>query len=176
MNPIHMVASFRKTCRDKTTVFSCLVLTPLLFLLFSFGPAYAGAVVIDGTDANDHGGAGVTNIDGWLYMQKVLENLAAATPPGVTKVVVDIGTDPGTQARSAIDSAFALSSLPAAGWTIIHVNGAAAVAAHMAALSTANTGILALPTAGGHTTGDMDAAELAAVNAQAAALANFVNA
>ena len=171
MNPTHMAASFRKTWRDKTTVFSSLVLTPLLFLLFSFGPAYAGAVVIDGTDANDHGSAGVTNIDGWLYMQKVLENLAATVPPGTVKVVVDIGTEPGSQARAAIDSAFALSSLPAAGWTLIHVNGAAAVTAHLAALSTANTGILALSTYG-LSGGDMDAAEVAAINAQVSRLSH----
>ncbi len=156
--------------------FTHTLLTIGFILVLGLGSAFAGAVVIDGTDASDHGSApGAVNLNGWLYMQKVLENLAANVPPGAAKVVVDIGTEPGTRARDAIDSAFSKSSLPAAGWTIVHVNGAAAVGAWMAALSTSNTGILALPTSGGETFGDMDNAEQAAINANAAALANFVN-
>ena len=148
----------------------------ILFAVFVLSlAALAGPVVIDGSDASDHGSTnGVVNANGWLYMQKVLENLAPQVAPGTAKVVVDIGTEPGSTARTAIDSAFALSSLPAAGWTIVHVNGSAAVAAWMAALSTSNTGILALPTANGQTSGDMDSTELAAINAASAKLAAFV--
>ena len=152
-----------------------ILLTISFMLVLGLSSAFAGAVVVDGTDASDHGSTdGVANFNGWLYMQKVLETLAANAPPGAAKVVVDIGTEPGTEARDAIDSAFSKSSLPAAGWTIVHVNGAVAVGAWMAALSTSNTGILALPTHD-ETDGDMDDAEQAAINANAAALANFVN-
>src|ERR1043166_7780931 len=87
--------------------------------------AWAGPVVIDGTDANDHGStAGGTNVEGWVYMQKVLENESAAVNIGVAKVVADLGTTDGTQARNAINSAFNLSSLPGSGWTLVHISTA----------------------------------------------------
>src|SRR2546422_11490763 len=80
----------------------------------------AGPVVIDGTDANDHGfSTNGVNADGWLYMQKVLENLASQLDPSVVKVVVDLGTHAtgtisatNSHARDAINSAFTFSSLP----------------------------------------------------------------
>lgn len=146
-----------------------------LTLLIGTASVFAGAIVIDGTDANDHGSFnGVVNQDGWLYMQRVLESLAAQAPPGANKVVVDLGTDPGTDARNAIVSAFTNSSLPGNGWALLHVNGSASVTAWLASLTINNTGILYLPTAD-LTNGDMDAAELAAINAGAFQIADFVN-
>ncbi|MGH8744000.1 MAG: hypothetical protein ACREUY_06955, partial [Burkholderiales bacterium] len=68
-------------------------------------------------------------------MQKVLESLATQVPAGAVKVVVDIGTSPGTTARSAIDSAFNLSSLPGAGWTLVHVKGASNISTWLNNLS-----------------------------------------
>src|SRR5437867_3558346 len=66
-----------------------------LVLLVLSKSLYGGPVVIDGTDANDIGHGSVTNgvnQQGWLYMQKVLDNLASQVDPSVVKVVVDIGT------------------------------------------------------------------------------------
>ena len=84
-------------------------------LLWNPLSAWAGPVIIDGTDANNYGfAAGCMNVDGWLYMQRVLENLAAQVPASAAKVVVNLGTS-GRQAGAAITSAFTLSSLPAAG-------------------------------------------------------------
>lgn len=136
--------------------------------------ALAGPVIIDGTDSNDHGAvsAGV-NQAGWEYMQRALENLGGQVNATVSKTVVTLGTQAGTQARNAIASAFGLSSLVGAGWTIQHIDGAAAITAYFATISTANTGILYLPTSG-LTGGDMDAAEQAAVNLAAAAINTFV--
>lgn len=138
-------------------------------------PTVGAAVIIDGTDANEHGdnNSGRSNDNGWLYMQKVLENLASRVPAGTAKVVVDLGTSTGT-ARRAIDSAFNLSSLPNQGWTIRHEDGATAIANWLSILSSANTGILYIPTynlAGG----DLDAPEMAAINVQARRIADFVN-
>lgn len=137
-------------------------------------------IVIDGTDANDHGSAsGGVNQGGWRYMQKVLEAIAPQVANG-KKVVVDLGTEPGTQARNAIDSAFGLSSLPGAGWTIVHVNGAKDIGTFLtggtvAGVAREGTGILYLPSAGGETSGDLSADELAVINANAAALGQIVN-
>lgn len=135
--------------------------------------AQAGPVIIDGTDANDHGGLTLgANSAGWLYMQRVLENLASNVTASAAKVVVDVGTSAG-QARNAINSAFSLSVLPGLGWSLMHVDGAAAIGTYFGTLSTANTGILYIPTAG-LSNGDLDTDELAAVNANAAKINTFV--
>lgn len=135
--------------------------------------AHAGPVIIDGTDANDHGSAsGGANVSGWLYMQRALENLAANVSGTAAKVVVDLGTTSG-QARNAINSAFNLSSLVASGWTLQHVDSAASISAYLGTLSTTNTGILYIPTYN-NSSGDLDSFEMAAINAQAASINNFV--
>jgi len=161
---------------------------------------WAGPVIIDGTDSNDHGHCfdssspldgdcddfGIdVNKDGWLYMQKALENIAAELDPSVTKVVVNLGgeDDPDPllyDAYDAIHAAFALSTLPGDGWTITDVDGASAIDIWLAAISTTNTGILAITTAGLYTSnpanqGDLTEADLNALNARATDVAGFVN-
>ncbi len=146
-----------------------LVATLALMLV---GTAYAGPVIIDGTDANDHGSAsGGANLEGWLYMQRALENLAANLAPGTAKRVVSVGTT-GGQAGAAIASAFNLSSL-AATWTLVTVDGDVAIGNFLSTLSTASTGILYLPTYG-LSSGDLTLAEMTAVNANATNINNFV--
>ncbi len=133
----------------------------------------AGPVIIDGTDANDHGSAsGGANTSGWLYMQRALENLASGVTTSAAKVVSVVGTT-GSQAGAAIDSAFNLSVLPGLGWSLVHVDGTAAIGAFLDTLSTTTTGILYLPTSG-NSSGDLDAAELAVVNSKAASINTFV--
>ena len=137
------------------------------------GSVLAGPVVIDGTDANDHGSAsGGVNLNGWEYMQRVLENLASAVNPAAAKVVVDLGTSSST-ARAAINSAFALSSLPGAGWSLLHVDGVPAMTSWLTGLSTVNTGILYLPTYG-NSGGDLTSLEMAAINSGASQISSFV--
>lgn len=80
---------------------------------------YAGPFILSGTDADDHGGvSGSTNDTGWLYMQKVLENLAPAVTNGNTKVAV-LGST--STAAAAAHSAFGLSSLSGSGWTEVDI-------------------------------------------------------
>lgn len=145
-----------------------------LLILASFGSASAGPVIIDGTDANDHGffGSGA-NQDGWFYMQRSLENLGSQVAPSAARVVVTLGTDPGSTARQAIDSAFSRSALAAAGWTIQHINGEAAIQTYLASVSASNTGILYIPTQG-NAGGDLTNAEAAVINASGAQIANYV--
>jgi hypothetical protein len=106
-------------------------------------------------------------------MQKALESLAAQALPGTAKVVVDLGSSSGA-ARNAINSAFDLSSLPQAGWTLRHEDGAANITTWLTNISTANTGILYIPTYN-LASGDLIGSEMAAINAQAGRIANFVN-
>lgn len=78
-------------------------------------PAIAG-FILAGTDLDDHGFAsGGANQDGWLFMQRAVENLA----PGVTngnKVVSILGSS--SSALTSAQSAFNLSTLPGSGWTL----------------------------------------------------------
>ena len=149
-------------------------LRSLALLLTLTGAVYAGPVIIDGTDANDHGSATATeNLTGWLYMQKAFENLASQCAT-CTKVVRVLGTTAGSSSRSAVDSAFTKSTLPAAGWTLVYV-AEAGIAATLTALSPATTGILHIPTVGLNG-GDLSDAALTTINGQGAAIAAFVNA
>jgi hypothetical protein len=89
-------------------------------LILTVNSAQAGPFILAGTDADDHGyaSAGI-NYDGWLFMQKVLENLGA----GVTnsnQVVAILGST--SSALSAANSAFDNSSLSGAGgWSRTYV-------------------------------------------------------
>lgn len=146
--------------------------------LFVAGPASAGPFILAGTDADDHGGvSGSVNQDGWFFMQRAIENLA----PGVTngnKVVVALGSNPGSQAASAAASAFNLSTLPGLGWTFVNLNGATAINDFFAgsgATHNGNTGIVMLDS-GGNVGGGLDGSETAALTANAIALNNFLGA
>lgn len=144
---------------------------------FSQRSAQAGAIIIDGTDANDHGSASATtNFNGWEYMQRVLENLGAqrlAGNPGAPKTVFNIGADTGSQSGLAIASAFGKSSLASSGWSITNIIGGPAISAFLGSLNVNSHGILAFTTAG-NSGGDLDAAELAAMTANATNIDSFL--
>ncbi len=146
--------------------------TAVALLLAGVSATANAGIIIDGTDANDHGSvSGGSNVNGWFYMQSALTALAGSNNAGTAKVLVDLGTSSG-QARSAIDSAFDLSGLGASGWTIQHVDGAANISTYLSSLSTSNTGILYLPTYN-NASGDLDLSEMSAINADAAKLDAF---
>lgn len=156
-------------------------LTLLMVALVAAVPnrADAGFIIIDGTDANDHGSAsGGMNLGGWEYMQRVLENLASsrlAANPGVTKTIYNVGANVGSQSGNAITSAFALSGLSGSGWTLINVNGAAAINTLLGSLNANTNGILAFSTAS-NSGGDLDSTEVAAINANAANIETYLGA
>src|SRR5438045_8895091 len=94
------------------------------------------------------------------------------------KLVVYHGTFPASHARNAIDSAFSKSNLPGAGWTIVHFTTAAQISSYLGGgtvlgANLANTGIIYISTQN-NTVGDLTIAQVAAINAGAGAIANFV--
>jgi hypothetical protein len=135
--------------------------------------AHAGPIIIDGTDAEEHGGlSGGVNVAGWAYFQAGFENLLPQVGNGNT-VVVCLGCTGNTQ--SAFASAFDLAAKPA-GWTRETLDGAAAITAFFdgsGAFNLNNTGLIYIPT-GGNTSGGITGDELAVINANATALNNFV--
>ncbi|MBC8128226.1 MAG: hypothetical protein H8M99_13880 [Gloeobacteraceae cyanobacterium ES-bin-144] len=140
----------------------------------STSTAFAGSFIIAGTDADDHGFAnGSGNQDGWLFMQRALENIA----PGVTngnKTVVAIGTSGGT-ATNAATSAFNLSSLPGAGWTLSFVDGAANLSTFFTGSGIGAAGIL-LMDSGDNVGGGADSTERGVFTTNATAINNFLGA
>jgi hypothetical protein len=132
--------------------------------------AVAGPFILDGTDADEHGQAtATTNQDGWLYIQRGLENLASA--PSLTtpnRVVVALGSE--STALAAVQSAFNFSSLPSLGWTFSSVP-VLTQATFTSAL--AGAGIIHLDS-GGNIGGGLTSAEEAVLTANAAAINTFV--
>jgi len=147
----------------------------LVFLMIAApAPAYAGAIIIDGTDANEHGYVlSDGNHGGWLYMQRALEALAARVPADGVHLVVDLTTRLGP-ARTAIQSAFDLSSLNRDGWTIKHLNSEQEIDSWLTQISVENTSILYIPTFG-LLKGDLTPEEMAKINAHAQAIDRFCN-
>lgn len=79
-------------------------------------PVFAGPFILAGTDADDHGSvSGGVNQDGWFFMQRALENIGAGVTNG-NKTVSILGST--GSALTAANSAFNLSSLVGAGWTV----------------------------------------------------------
>lgn len=145
-------------------------------LAMSITASIAGPFILAGTDADDHGSATVTeNLNGWLFMQKALQNLA----PGVTngnKSIAVLGSS--STALSAAQSAFAFSGLGAAGWTLQVVDTAANLTNFFngtAAYKLANAGILMMDSAF-NVTGGADAAEVATFSTFSTDINNFLGA
>ena len=127
-------------------------------------PAQAGVFILDGTDADDHGFAsGGANQDGWLYIQKGLENLA--TSPGLTRpnrVIAVLGADPGTTAAQAVQSGVSLSSvLTSAGWSVSLLNDAGITGFfnNTGSVNTTNVGMLYIPSSSSDVFGGISAFE-----------------
>lgn len=138
------------------------------------GAAYAGPFILAGTDADDHGSAsGGANINGWLFMQRSIENLAPSTTNG-NKVVVSLGGF--STALAAKQSAFSLSSLVGQGWTFQSLSGAAAINgffANTGAVTASNSGIVMLDS-GGNVSGGLDSSEESALTSNATQLNDFL--
>ena len=110
-----------------------------------------GTVVIDGTDANDHGyydPATGTNMDGWFYIQEAVDNIGQNVQNG-NKLLVALGATPtlsdgtagnggrfgGTgNAGGAIRRAFEKSSLPGQGWSMVYVTGTQNISDYLSGL------------------------------------------
>ena len=140
--------------------------------LFVVG-AQAGPFILAGTDADDHGFANSSgNQDGWFFMQRALENLAAGVTNG-NKTVYTLGSS--SSALTAANSAFSLSSLAGAGGrTVVNLDGAAAINTFFSGVGVGSAGILMLDSGDGNVTGGLSADELTALTTNASAINSFV--
>ena len=152
------------------------LLVALAVCASSSSAAWAGPIIIAGTDADDHGFAsGGVNMDGWEFMQSAFVNLAAALTNSGTNIVC-LGCN-GSTASDAFASAINLSSI-AATFNEQTINAPADITSFLTGgtvtgLNLANTGIIYM-NSGFNVGGGMDNAQVAAVNAQGMALNNFI--
>jgi large repetitive protein len=161
-----------------------------------------GAIVLDGTDADNHGDFNTVtgqNEDGWLYMQKVVTAIAPNITDG-QKILVALGANPaippgvGPNSHSAVQGifrAFQQSGLPAQGWSIVYVTGNANISNYLSGqtvnvvnvnntaagtVSLAKTGFLYITTAGRfRVTDDMTDAQLGIVDKHGLDILAYVN-
>jgi hypothetical protein len=138
------------------------------------GAAMAGPYILSGTDADDHGTAtGSANVNGWLYMQKVIENLRPNVTNGNTTVFA-VGSS--STALSAAQSAFNFSALPGLGWSFVSIAsgnvGAFFAGTNTAGQNLSNAGIIMFDSganvSGGYTGG--------AITSAASAIDSYVGA
>jgi hypothetical protein len=132
------------------------------FALFSLtSSTLAGPFILSGTDSDDHGSASATaNLNGWLFMQKAIQNIATGVTNGNKSIAV-LGS--ASTALAAAQSAFNFSGLSAAGWTLTVVDTAANLTNFFngtAAYNISNAGILMMDSSSSNVSGGADAAEL----------------
>ncbi len=141
----------------------------------SLSAAFAGPLIIAGTDADDHGFvSGGVNQSGWEFMQRSFANIGNAVTNG-SKVIVCIGCNAGT-ASTAFTSSFSGAGL--AGWTTVSLTTTAQITAFFNGTGVNNinnTGIVYMPTVSSNVSGGITDAQLAVVNTNGAVLNTFLS-
>ena len=140
--------------------------------------AMAGPFIIDGTDADDHGFAsGGQNKEGWLYIQRGLENIAAGS--GLTrtqKTIAVLGSDSGQQAALAVQSAVSLSSA-LTGWTVVLLNDSQITDFFNntgSGLKSTDASLIYMDSTANNVSGGLSGTEQAIIDGFATAINNFV--
>lgn len=160
---------------------SSIVSLGLLGMFLSL-PLSAGPVILGGDDLTDHGsGDGTTNFLGWLYIERAVGNILN-TPGNITRPGNDgsiaalgsaavVGCPPACTAGNA---GGAIGSAAAAlGRTVTYYEGAAAINQFFTDLAAGTVNPAMLWIAGTGAPNDLDAAEGAALTANAASIAAF---
>lgn len=150
-------------------------LVALVILLLGGGTAWGGPVILGGDDLTDHGDrVGAANIQGWLYIQKAIDNLnTSATRPGASGIAALGSFDevifPGGGAGAAIGSAADVLGL-----AVTYFDGAAAINGFFTSLAAGSVNPRVIWLAGTGAFNDLDAAEGLALTGNAAAINSFV--
>lgn len=151
----------------------------MLFSLFWVLPACAGPVILGGDDLTDHGSvSGGVNQLGWLYIEKAVGNIlnlpGNITRPGNNGRIAALGSTASSATSS--DAGAAIGSAAAAlGKSVDYYDGAAAINQFFTDLASGAVNPAMLWIAGTGASNDLDSTEGAALTANAAAIAAFVN-
>jgi hypothetical protein len=159
-----------------------LLAAALLTLLAWSGSAQAalgGPVIIGGDDLTDHGDVDTSTgdlIDGWLYLQRALENVSPKVVKSNDGSVAALGSaDPG---EGCCDAGTAIKLAAAkAGLTVTYYNDGAGIEAFFDALAAGTAKPKIIWISGTGAGNDIDTSEeVDALTSNAVAIADFVNA
>lgn len=144
----------------------------------SASAALGGPVVIGGDDFTQHGSVNTSTgelQDGWLYLQRALENVAPkVVRPGATATVAALGSAPSDATTE--DGGAAIGRAAAkAGLAVAYYDGEAAINAFFGALAAGSTNPGIIWIGGDGARNDLVAAEADALTANATRIADFVN-
>jgi len=153
-----------------------IVFMAMAFWAGSAAAALGGPVIIGGDDLTDHGSVDTVTgdlEDGWLYLQRALENVSPKVVRANDGSVAALGSGPSDATSGNAGAAIGLASAKA-GLTVTYYEGDAAISGFFASLAagTANPQIIWI--AGTGASNDLDSAEAAALTAAATGMADFV--
>ncbi len=140
------------------------------------GLSMAGPVILGGDDLTDHGSrtAGGVNLEGWLYIEKAVSNvLSGVTRAGTTTDIVALGSAANVTFNSGNAGGAIGSAANVLGKTVTFVDGVANITQFFLDLANGAINPKMLWLAGTNAANDLDAAEGAALTANAAAINAF---
>lgn len=151
----------------------------LMSVACTVSSAYAGAVILGGDDLTDHGSvSGGVNMEGWLYIQKAVDNIlnlpGHVTRPGNDGSIAALGS--AASSATSDDAGAAIGSAAAVlGKAVNYFDGDTAINQFFSDLASGAVKPAMLWIAGTGADNDLDSDEGAALTANAAAIARFVN-
>lgn len=181
-----MTAAFNHARPTAGIVAFALLLGLLATATATVPPVHAagGPVILGGDDLTDHGSRDTTtgtNQDGWLYLEKAIENvLPAVTRAGNDGSIAALGSSDST-GTFGFDAGAAMhwAALDAGtGVPVTYYDGATAIGTFFTALSTGSTNPALIWIAGDGAGNDLSnsaGAEAAALTANATSIGDFVN-
>lgn len=142
------------------------------------GVVNAGPVILGGDDLTDHGSrtAGGANLEGWLYIQRAVDNLLTnQTRPGtITTDIAALGSAANPTFSAANAGGAIGSAADVLGRTVSFFDGATAINSFFADLASGAINPRVIWIAGTGANNDLDSAEGTALTNNAAAINSFV--
>lgn len=151
-----------------------------LFASISFGArsASAGPIILGGDDLTDHGSrSGSANIQGWLYIERAIAGInAQVTRPGASGIAALGSSNPGAGNYPTANAGGAINSVAnVLGLSVTFHDTAAGINTFFTDLANNNINPAIIWISGTDSGNNQDGSEVAAVNANAAALNSFLN-
>jgi len=139
--------------------------------------AVGGPVILGGDDLTDHGSVDTSSGDlqqGWLYLQRALENISPRVTRANTGSIAALGSTSSTETSDDAGAAVGRAGAKA-GLTVTYYEGATAINGFFTALSAGAATPRIIWIAGTGASNDLDSSEISALDANATAIADFVN-
>jgi hypothetical protein len=155
-------------------------LIPALVAVIAFwgaGSAWAGPVILGGDDLTDHGSRlGGANLEGWLYIQKAIDNLltSQSRPGTLTTDIAALGSAANPAFTSSNAGGAIGSAADVLGKTVTFFDTAAVINQFFTDLAGGLVNPAVIWLAGTGANNDLDGLEGAALTANAAAINTFV--